>query len=911
MKKQPFIIAMILMLMSASVIAGSAPNIVRCGIDPVTIYPGQEFTIYADVVDADGLKDVSEVGIVYDNDLLMLLPASDYAGRFEVTYTMPEDADSGTYSLGMVATDSLQTTSTIRSFSFSIANPFTSDNVQLLTPEEGAPVSCEDTTTFKWVGPSDVDFVAYAFAFYPTDGFELLVPIPAMVEEFEVPGALWQLLPDGTYYWKVGIITEMGSEPTAWSELRSFNVECNNPNPTEILGQVIALDDINQTVTVSGWGPHGRETVVQITESTAIWGSQGEPLQYEDIQLQDRLFCTGEFSGDLFLANEIFVEREPGHPDRVSGTIGEIDPVTMMLTLDGNHGQNGISVQVTDETVIMNSSGEAITFDDLAVELQIMAVGEWQNDVFVAAEINVMGDPGPGPGPGDHVFGVISEIDASSRILYLASELDNSDLIAVQITDDTELMGMMGPIAFEEITVGMMAEAMGEWQEETFVAVMVFVHEEGPGPGPGDAVNGIITQIDPENMIVYLGRNHHDNLIAVQVTDTTIIMDAMGVMISFGDLEVEMPIIAFGEWQNDVFVAAEINVMEDPGPGPGPGDHVFGVISEIDASSRILYISSELDNSDLIAVQITDDTELIGMMGPIAFEEITVGMMAEAMGEWHEETFVAVMVFVHEEGPGPGPGDAVNGIITQIDPENMIVYLGRNHHDNLIAVQVTDTTIIMDAMGVMISFGDLEVEMPIIAFGEWQNDVFVAAEINVMEDPGPGPGPGDHVFGVISEIDASSRILYLASELDNSDLIAVQITDDTELIGMMGPIAFEEITVGMMAEAMGEWHEETFVAVMVFVHEEGPGPGPGPGDQIMGQVTAIDLNTYILTVQTGGPGCQGEEIQVQADADTIIVDEMGNQIAFGDIQLEQFVICTGEYQGDLYHANEILIFSRR
>ena len=47
-------------------------------------------------------------------------------------------------------------------------------------------MDCSGTTLFSWIGP-EVEFEAFAFAFYPVDGLEIVFPLPAFLTEFEMP----------------------------------------------------------------------------------------------------------------------------------------------------------------------------------------------------------------------------------------------------------------------------------------------------------------------------------------------------------------------------------------------------------------------------------------------------------------------------------------------------------------------------------------------------------------------------------------------------------------------------------------------------------------------------------------------------------------------------------------------------
>ncbi|MBN1551233.1 hypothetical protein JW979_07180, partial [bacterium] len=406
--KRFLILMFALMLVSGNVLGASAPYVVSCGVDPVNVKPGEDFTLYANVADADGLTNIDMVGLLYNNELLMTLPKSDIPGRYQISYQMPETAPATTLTLSVAAMDKHGFVSPIKAFVFTISDPTSSPSVTLISPDDGAVLDCEAETVFAWQAPDDFEFVAYAFAFYLNEGQEMIVPLPAEMNQFSVPGFLWQLLPDGTYYWKVGMITEFGTDPVGWSELRSFTTECNHPWPTEIMGAVVEIDAENHQLTVASRWNHGpRLTTVQVTDETMIYGPDGELIPFEQIQLGDFAFCTGEFQNEVFIANEIYIETNPNPPgDMVQGRVVEIDPIARMVFIGcQDAGGETVPVQVTEDTIILSDQGP-ITFEEIQVGMHAHATGEWSGAIFVAAELFVRDGNNPPP-PGDQVGGEI------------------------------------------------------------------------------------------------------------------------------------------------------------------------------------------------------------------------------------------------------------------------------------------------------------------------------------------------------------------------------------------------------------------------------------------------------------------------------------------------------------------------
>ena len=71
--------------------AGSlaAPQIISSGVEPVTVQPGESFTLYAEVASSEGFADVLGVAMFLDDMYLLILPESDIPGRYEISFVMP------------------------------------------------------------------------------------------------------------------------------------------------------------------------------------------------------------------------------------------------------------------------------------------------------------------------------------------------------------------------------------------------------------------------------------------------------------------------------------------------------------------------------------------------------------------------------------------------------------------------------------------------------------------------------------------------------------------------------------------------------------------------------------------------------------------------------------------------------
>jgi hypothetical protein len=465
----------------AGAFAASGPQIISSGVDPVTVQPGERFTLYAEVMDAEGFSDILAVALFFDDTYLLTLPESDIPGRYQTSFVMPENVDAGLFTMNVLVADKDLNISDPYHFSFAIAGDDTENSVTLIDPEDGAQFDCGTDITFSWEPYSD-DFAAYAFAFYLPNGAEIIVPLSDTITEVTVPGEAWRALRPGDYFWKVGVFPERGEAPEAWSELRMFTVNCDKPS--RIFGMIIEIDPETQSFVLQGkWRDQQNQTVVLVTDDTVIQTPDGEFLSFDDLQLQDFALCLGHFSDDIFTASKIMIKAPPNPGIAFNGVVNDIDHDEYVLIVETRRpGFDDIVVQVTEDTVIKGRYG-AMSFEDIEIGNRILVKGEWNDDLFYADKIFVRPDAPPPPPPPPIVAGMIHEIDSENLVLYIGRP-NHGETTAVQITDDTELLGREGPITFDEISIGMMAKAWGDWNGEIFVADKVFVGPHVPPPPP-------------------------------------------------------------------------------------------------------------------------------------------------------------------------------------------------------------------------------------------------------------------------------------------------------------------------------------------------------------------------------------------------------------------------------------------
>ena len=141
--KKSIVFILMAMLLSTTILAATQPKIVQCGIEPKNVKIGDDFSIFADVVDKDGFSDISKVGIFHNNNIILELEKSGIPGRYQSTFNMPVGAETGTYTLQMTATDLLGQSSIVQPFVFTIINPFNTEPVTINSPEDGASLGLQ------------------------------------------------------------------------------------------------------------------------------------------------------------------------------------------------------------------------------------------------------------------------------------------------------------------------------------------------------------------------------------------------------------------------------------------------------------------------------------------------------------------------------------------------------------------------------------------------------------------------------------------------------------------------------------------------------------------------------------------------------------------------------------------------
>ncbi|MBN2056834.1 hypothetical protein JW905_18045 [bacterium] len=866
--------------------AEGAPQLIEAGIYPSTIGPGEDFTVYAQVAVADGAADITTVGLVYEDALVLELPESTEAGVYYQTFTAPMECGSGVFPMYIGAVDTSVNVSNLLYFVFSI-QPAGGDSVQLIEPENGSMFDCVEPPQFVWEPFAGA--LGYTFQLFLPFGVDASINVPASVTSIPVPLPIWYLVPEGEYTWRVGAIMEEGVAASHWSDLRTFTKDCQGGPPAEFSGIIADIDPVERLVFVNA---RGEDVIIPVlvSEDTVITDETGTALTFEDLAAGMQVWVRGQpgaESGVPFVAEEIVVHRyQP--PACVVGEIRTIDPAAMTFAVGPCEDGTVVMVQVTATTEILDMAGQVLAFEDLTVGMVVRVRGEWQGAMLLAHVIRIHDHQPPPPPP--VVIGEIVAVDPDAMMIHVDPREWSGDVVPVQVTDGTLIHTIFGgELTFGDLQVGMMVHVIGEIQGGILLAIEIMVHDFQPPPPTG--IEGIIMEVDPQAMrLVVVCIN--DPVLVVQVLDDTVITDGMGNELTFADLEPQQLIHATGELLGDLFAAAEIVVFDFQ---PPPVPEVRGEIVEILPDARQIMVAPV--NEPPVVVQVNIVTLIIsdtGMM--LDFEDLAVGQHVNVAGEWAGDILHAMVITVMD-GPPPSP-DVIEGVITAIDPQQMMLHVD-THGGNVIPVHVTAATVITDLAGNELSFSDLVLLQRIMAEGEWLNDLFQAAHIMVF-DFQPPPAPGE-VHGIIIELNpAQQRFVVMAN--GRPVPVAVQVTPDTLIIDAAsgGIILFEDLETGQQVHAHGEWEGDVLLAfeVMVFDFQ------PPPGDELHGMIAAIDPASMMVHVICPGMN----EIAVQVTGETVITAPDGTPLNFADLQPQMVVHIIGAWQGDLFVAVEIQVF---
>ncbi len=598
--------------------------------------------------------------------------------------------------------------------------------------------------------------------------------------------------------------------------------------------------------------------LVQVTDSTVIETSDGQPLTFEDLQVGMFIHASGNWGeNNLFIADKIIVSTEIPPGESFEGVITEKFPDQMEF--DASNPERTQRVKVTGDTKIADTFGNHLGYEDLVVGNRVVVRGHRDDSTphtLIADFILVLREEPPPPPQSVHGF--IVEIQAEGRLLRI-------------IPPGWDDGGGIGP--------------------------------GGGGGSSGGGSGGGIPIMD--GLWVHCG-------------EACTIEDSEGNPMEFSGLEVGMFIIAHGQFQprNNrlVFEAFHIQVTSPP---PPPEEGLSGVIREKNPDVKTLLVGTPCPEGPhepcTVLVKVTENTEILDEEGnPIGYDDLQVGDFVHIRGHWEEgENHLFVASFIQRFIPPPPPPAVVEGEIIQIDGEHSRVLvrppwmMGRPQ-DFVVWVQVTEDTIIENPEGNRLTFGDLKVGMWIRAEGEWGDltiypPILIAHHILVLPPP---PPPEIVIKGVITEKHPDVHGLIITTP--DGMTVKVKVTEGTRIRDEAGnPLTYEDLKVGDHVVIGGHWEGDSNhpdVLIAHWIQRENAPPPPQLPPFVFGKIIEIRPDAHIVLIH---PGCGGDPnispvpppppIAVVVKPDTQIQDREGNPLTFGDLKVGMFILAFGEW----------------
>ncbi|MHA2646885.1 MAG: DUF4382 domain-containing protein, partial [bacterium JZ-2024 1] len=539
---------------------------------------------------------------------------------------------------------------------------------------------------------------------------------------------------------------------------------------------------------------------VRVTDETVITGPDGTPLSFENLAIGMYIEATGRFDGDLFVAATIYVLDGPPAGVWFAGTIREKDDANRILILDfaqtpigdpGGMELPPLRIKVTEDTQIEDSSGNPMTWNDLAVGMFIHGEGTPSpEEMLIVAHIIRVGEVPPPPPA--HLAGRIVDIRPETQSFVLA------------FPGGGGISPPGGGGGFQPMDAG------------------------SPGQPP-------------------------ERLVEVFTDEDTEFLDADGSVISFGDLQIGDFVECAGEWMPEDptppgFHAHRVHRLPTP-----PPVIVRGSITRIDSEHRSFLLDVAFDASDLnsthplILVQTNEGTLYFGPDGqPITFEDLAVGDQVTVMGKWLPRDPgrpPAMMAHeVHQHGsppPPPGQQGFVFGLVSglEVGPSRGHFNLGPpcdspsdpNRPELPSIVVLFDRSVfVVDRQNNGVLLENLANGQLVLVYGEWSMlaifpPQFIAHKIVILDTD----ETTNCVHGKVVEIDYTHRILILSRESNATDRIRVQVPADAWIVLPNGErIQLDNVQTGDFLTVMGDRTGETSGAIsadLVLKHLPPPG----------------------------------------------------------------------------------------
>ena len=628
--------------------------------------------------------------------------------------------------------------------------------------------------------------------------------------------------------------------------------------------------------------------VFSISDDTKILDENNEPIRFDALAEGDLVAVLGQFQEDGSIL-ALLVKK--GNRDRgdfmVEGEIEEILDRGLVL-------QETLFIY-TENTIILDPTGQQIRFEDLEVGLM----------VAVRAQLGADGLP---------YLIKVQVLENSGFLVHAEGELEQiiDRTLVVQgkkffVTDNTRIVDSNGePVGFNGLVEGMYVQVVGRYTTDQFLeAILVEVRGEneqiisrGLIEKLGDrglVVRGAFYQVIDATVIldeagqelgyedlvvgqavvIYAKRNAEGSLVAARIevtrsllvidgrieevldraiivgdfkfaiTENTEILSANGGAVDFTDLEVgqlviveAFPVSSADPGADDMYRARRILIVDDQ-------RDEFRVSGEIQEVGERVFVLEDYE------FDVSEETRFVDVNGnEVTFDYLQEGMKVVVYAIKTDDGYLALGVKELPERP-----IHISGRIEQLEGNRAVV--------GDVAFTMTEDTEIFDAKGNSLNIEDLRVGMRIrAALIENNTDGFVATHVQVI------PRIEDEVWvtGVI-EAKTEGSLVVLGRTF--------RVFDRTKIVGADGSeLGMDALSVGRSVRIRADLLAgDALVALKITLLEEGIA-----GIHVVGPVESVDATT----LQVVG-------IYFFIDADTRVFDLDGNALPANQLPVGETV----------------------
>lgn len=392
------------------------------------------------------------------------------------------------------------------------------------------------------------------------------------------------------------------------------------------------------------------DVVVRTVAETQYRDKEGNEIARGD-------FAVGDFveayavhrDGEGLVARKIQKEDAPSPPEECEGPV-ELTGAIENLSLEGKIlTVSGRLVRVGEQTRFRNELSLPIPFGALAVGDNVKVRGFENEDGSIAAcIIRKLAQDGPG-GPDDTIrlYGAVNSVNAEARSFVVR----DTTVVTNNLTEYRKRHGEL--VSFEDVTAGSRVVVRGNRLENgTFLARVVHIINENDDPIERRLIHrrGFVTALDLPTSFT--------------VNRQSFLIDGPVQVFGLGGIPLTLENLAVGDFVNvgaiPRFPPPESLVPPQPPQLIAKVVVVRGaVVSDIDATSKTLTVAG-------YNILTNNETEIVRQnVGPIAFEDLTVGDLVSLRGELvDDETFLARRILVLVPpiiGPPVPPFDPPDG----------------------------------------------------------------------------------------------------------------------------------------------------------------------------------------------------------------------------------------------------------